>query len=117
MGLAIRRANRTHNRDQYAGADEAGNQVADPSAEMDAHDTQYGARDRRANDAEHDVHEEPHVALHELLCQPTGDRTDDDCGNPAYSRPSARLLELSAHSAPVSSIIRYDSWRARRKAV
>src|SRR5204862_5216905 len=56
--------------DQQDRAGEAGNQVADPSTQVDAEGTQNGAGNRRANNAEHDVHDQSHVTLHELLCQP-----------------------------------------------
>ena len=59
--------NHANDPDQQTGADEAEDQVADPSAKHDPKNTENGAGDRRADDAEHDIHQQAHIALHELL--------------------------------------------------
>ncbi len=56
------------NPDQQDRADEAGNQVADPSPQGDPEVAQNGAGNRRTDNAEHNIHDQPHVTLHELLC-------------------------------------------------
>src|SRR6266404_1802907 len=53
------------NPDQQDRADEAGNQVADPSPQGDPEVTQNGAGNRRTDNAEHNIHDQPHVTLHE----------------------------------------------------
>jgi hypothetical protein len=77
-----------HDPDQQARADEAGNQVADPSPQNDPKEAQNGAGNCRPDDAEHDIHEHALVTLHELLCQPTCNPPDDDGCDPAYSSVS-----------------------------
>src|SRR5215211_4615089 len=72
--------------DQQDRADEAGNQVAEPSPKDDPEETQYGASNRRTDNTKDDIHHHPHVALHELLCQPACNPTDDDGCDPADTR-------------------------------
>src|SRR5580698_6902687 len=57
--------NHANDPDQQTGADKAENQVADPSAEHDPKNTENGAGDRRADDAENDIHQHARIALHE----------------------------------------------------
>src|SRR5262249_33614942 len=72
-----------YNPDQQTCADESGNQVTQPSAQVDAKEAKNGARNRRPDDSEHDVHHKSHIALHKLFCQPTRNSADDDGCNPA----------------------------------
>src|SRR6516164_1755868 len=53
---------------------------------MDTKEAQYGAGNRRPDDAEHDIHHEPHFTLHKLFCEPACNTADDDGRNPAYLR-------------------------------
>jgi hypothetical protein len=66
-------------RNYDASSDEASNQITDPTAaERDAKEAQQPTRDSGPYDAEHNVHENPHLALHELLGEPAGDSANDD---------------------------------------
>src|SRR5262245_28272757 len=71
--------------DRYenAGADESRNQIADPAGKIDAEEAEQPIGDRGPYDAEHDVHQNAHWALHELLGQPAGKPADDDRRDPA----------------------------------
>jgi hypothetical protein len=40
--------------------------------------------------AEHNIHDQPHVTLHELLCQPACNPADDDGCDPTHSSSSHR---------------------------
>ena len=42
--------------------------LAEPSPQDDAEVAQNGAGNRRADNTEHDIHDQSHVTLHELLC-------------------------------------------------
>ena len=86
--------------DQQDCADEAGDQVADPSPKGDPEVTQNGAGNRRTDNAEHDVHDQSHVTLHELLCQPARNPADDDGCYPAPLASSMAHLFAKAHGAP-----------------
>src|SRR6185437_4530601 len=57
-----------------------------PTAQHDPKNTENGAGDRGADDPEHDIHQEAHIALHELLGQPAGDSADDNGRDPAHFR-------------------------------
>src|SRR6516162_3939601 len=70
--------------DQQASPDEASNEVAEPSGQGDPEVAQNEAGDCRPDDAEHDIHQQPHVALHELLCQPACNSANYDRCDPAY---------------------------------
>src|SRR6516164_11492042 len=74
--------------DEQARPDEASNEVAEPSGQDDPKVAQNGAGDCRPDDAEHDIHQHAHVALHELLCQPACNPADYDRCDPAYCRIS-----------------------------
>src|SRR6478609_9928086 len=74
--------------DQQDRADEAGYQVADPSPQVDPEVAQNGAGNRRADNTEHDIHDQPHVTLHELLCQPACNPANDDGCDPTHSSVS-----------------------------
>src|SRR5215510_4658805 len=76
---------RPHDPDQQDRADKPCNQVADPSPKVDPKETQNGAGNRRPDDTEHDIHQDPHFTLHELFCQPACNSADDDGCDPAYS--------------------------------
>jgi hypothetical protein len=69
--------------DQQDRADEPGNQVAEPSPKVDPKDAQNEAGNRRPDDTEHDIHQEPHFTLHELFGQPACNSADDDGCDPA----------------------------------
>src|SRR6266496_3433632 len=60
-----------------------GNQIADPTGEVNADEAEQRTSDSGPHDTEHDVQEKPHLALHELLCEPTGNSAYDDGCNPA----------------------------------
>jgi hypothetical protein len=68
---------------QDAGTDEAGDQIAKPSAE--AKKAQQEISYRGSDDAEHDIHEYAGAGLHEHLGKPAGKATDDD--RPFLRRP------------------------------
>src|SRR5262249_1985863 len=70
--------------DQQTCANEPGNQVTEPSSQIDSKEAKNGARNGRSDDAEHNVHDKSHVTLHELFCQPACDTADDNGCNPAY---------------------------------
>src|SRR5260221_8406729 len=88
------------NPDQQDRADEAGNEVADPSPQGDPEVAQNGAGNRRTDNAEHNIHDQPHVTLHELLCQPACNPTDNDgCDpNPLQRLPSLISSKKSARA-------------------
>src|SRR5580704_1792291 len=79
------RSYRPDDPDQQDRADEAGNQVADPSSQDDAEVAENGAGNCRSDDAERNIHNHSHVTLHELLCQPACNPPDDDGCYPAHS--------------------------------
>src|SRR5580700_11371608 len=94
--------------DQQAGADEPKDQIADPSAEHDPKNTENRAGDRRADDAEYDIHEQAHIALHELLGQPASNSADDNGRDPTNfsirrhgASPQSEML-LSARLAQLA---------------
>jgi len=60
-----------YNPDQQTCADESGNQLTQPSAQVDAEEAKNGTRNCCPDDSEHDVHHKSHIALHKLFCQPT----------------------------------------------
>src|SRR6266536_2547631 len=64
-------------------ASKLGKQVADPTGEVNADEAEQRTSDSGPHDTEHDVQEKPHLALHELLCEPTGNSAYDDGCNPA----------------------------------
>src|SRR5215510_13707281 len=66
----------TDDPDQQTRADEPSNQVADPAAQGDSKDAENGAGNRRSNNAEHDVHHQSHITLHELLSKPACNPAD-----------------------------------------
>src|SRR4249919_890041 len=74
---------RPYDPDQQDRADEPGNEVADPSPQVDPKETQNCAGNRRPDDTEHDIHQDPHFTLHELFCQPACNSADDDGCDPA----------------------------------
>src|SRR5258708_38949461 len=76
--------------DKQDRADEAANQVADPSPQEDPEVAQNGAGNRRTDNAEHNIHDQPHVTLHELLCQPACNPADNDGYDPTHSSVSHR---------------------------
>src|SRR6186713_1202250 len=90
--------------DQQDCADEAGNQVADPSPQIDAEGTQNGAGNCRADNAEHDIHDQSHVTLHELLCQPASDAANDDGCDPTHSSVSHRLISSKRGALPLCTL-------------
>jgi hypothetical protein len=54
-----------------------------------------------ADNAERDIHDQSHVTLHELLCQPACDAADDDGCDPTHSIVFHRLISSKkAHRAP-----------------
>src|SRR5277367_4879941 len=92
-------------RDQQDRADESSNEVAEPSSKANPKEIQNGAGNRGPDDTEHDIHQESHITLHELFCEPARNPADDDRCNPAYlcfahcSSPwGCRNLELSSGS-------------------
>src|SRR5262245_18783023 len=72
--------------DQQTCSDESGNQVTDPSAQVDPKEAKNGARNCRPDDSQHDIHQESHITLHELFCQPACNSADDNGRDPAYLR-------------------------------
>jgi len=80
-------------RNQYALAREAqADDICDQILEI-AHDSSHDyvkkiGADGKVTwvvDHEHDVHQQSHVTLHELLCQPPCDPTDNDSCDPSHS--------------------------------
>src|SRR6185312_10756733 len=71
--------------DEDAGADEADDHIGNPARETEIERRQYRVQDHRTDDAENDVHQEPHIALHELFRGPARYTADDDRGNPPYA--------------------------------
>lgn len=71
--------------DKDARTDESGNQISEPARENDAEHRQNRVCDNRTDDSKKDVHENTHIALHELFGEPPGNATNDDCGDPTYS--------------------------------
>jgi hypothetical protein len=55
--------------DQQDRADEAGNQVADPSSQDDPEVAQNGAGNCRTDNAEHNIHDHSHVTFYDFLSQ------------------------------------------------
>src|SRR6478736_1565000 len=90
--------------DQQDRADEAGYQVADPSPQGDPEVAQNGAGNRRADNAEHDIHDQSHVTLHELLGQPACDAADDDGCDPTHSSVSHRLISSKRRTLRPSTL-------------
>jgi len=71
--------------DEDTCADEADDEIGDPALEPEMERRQYRVQDHRAHNAEDDVHQEPHIALHELFRGPSRDTADDDRGYPPYT--------------------------------
>ena len=54
------------------------------------------------DNTEHDIHDQSHVTLHELLCQPACNPADDDgCIQPTPASPTTHLLPKKVHGAPL----------------
>jgi hypothetical protein len=70
------------NRNQDTGSDKARNQIANPTAERDTDQAEQPTSDRGPYDAEHDVHQETHLTLHELLGEPAVDGANYDGCDP-----------------------------------
>src|SRR5690606_4976327 len=75
---------------QYASADEASDQIAQPDAERNTEKSEDKTRHGCADDTENDIHEYPGIAVHEIGGNPAGQAADNDCRNPAYSCASHR---------------------------
>src|SRR5262245_41117211 len=86
IGLCRLSAYRSYNKDKYARADEACDQITDPTGESDTDHAEQPTSDCGSYDAEHDVHYKPHLTLHELLSKPARDAANDDCRYPADFR-------------------------------
>src|SRR5262249_17217265 len=86
--------------DQQTCTNEAGNQIANPSAKGDPEKTKDGVGNRCPDDAEHDIHQQAHVTLHELLSQPAGNAAYDNGCNPTYGRVSHGSFSLQ-RTAPI----------------
>jgi hypothetical protein len=56
---------------------------ANPSCELDAEESEQKACNRGSYYPQQDIHEQPHVALHELLGEPSSDSADNDGCDPA----------------------------------
>jgi hypothetical protein len=81
--LDLSSPHRSSDRNQNAGTDEAGNEIANPSRELDAEESEQKACNRGSYYPQQNIHEQPHVALHELLGEPSSDSADNDGCDPA----------------------------------
>jgi hypothetical protein len=91
-------------KDENACADEAGDQVADPTGEGDANEAEQPTRQSCANDAEHYVHQKPHLTFHELLGEPARDTANDDGCNPTDFLIFHGTPLLSVRQAPRAAL-------------
>ena len=72
-----------HDKDQDDRAYEAGDQITDPAgAEFEPHKAEQPTSNSGPYNSQHDVHQEPHVALHKLLGKPASNSADHDGGDP-----------------------------------
>src|SRR5262245_21789776 len=80
--LSGRTSHRAYNEDQNASSNEACNQISKPATKAYAKHAEEPTGKCSANDTEQYVHEQAHIAFHELLSQPTRYASNDNGGYP-----------------------------------
>jgi hypothetical protein len=95
-------------KDEDAGADEAGDEITEPTLQNDSKYRKDSVGDDRADDSKKDVHENTHIAFHELFGEPPGDTTDDDGCDPANASRFHDFL-------PCCCIIKGDDSRGEKQ--
>jgi hypothetical protein len=79
-------ADEASERDQDTCPDKTRDQVSEPAGQrLDIEDSENPVGDDRAYDAKYYVHDHAHIAVHELLRQPSGETADNDGCNPTYT--------------------------------
>src|SRR5262249_6841134 len=77
-------SNRPSDKNKDDCPDEAGNEITDPTGtEPHTNEAEQPTRNSGSYDAQNDVHENSHLALHELLGEPASDSANDDSCDPA----------------------------------
>jgi hypothetical protein len=106
LGVALMSSGRPYRPDdpnQQDRADEAGNQVAEPSSRDDPEVAQNGVGNCRTDDAEHNIHDHSHATLHECSAgQPAILPMMMAAIQPTPALPTAYLLEKGACCALAS---------------
>jgi hypothetical protein len=78
-------SNKPTDEDQDARPDEAGDKVGSPAgAEVDVEGREYEVGDNSADDTEKNVHQQAHIAVHDLFGKPASNAANNDGRDPAY---------------------------------